>query len=90
LNQKLTAWWDLDFAALRAEVKKVFKRDIPLTERDEWEAWLTANRTEHTRLTTEIIHLETDLNARVYAAFHLTPEEIALIEESTKYRYGEV
>jgi hypothetical protein len=32
----------------------------------------------------------TDLNARVYALFDLTPAEIQLVEESTKYRYGEV
>src|SRR5690242_3731392 len=25
LNQRLTAWWDLDFAAFRAEVQKVFR-----------------------------------------------------------------
>jgi len=75
---------------MRAEVKKVFKHDIPLTVRDEWEAWHAANRAEHDRLTAEIIRLETDLNARVYALFDLTPEEIAIIEESTKYRYGEV
>ena len=30
LNQKLTAWWELDFTTLRAEMKKVFKHDIPL------------------------------------------------------------
>lgn len=28
LNQKLTAWWTLDFPALRAELGKVFKIDI--------------------------------------------------------------
>jgi hypothetical protein len=32
LNQKLTAWWNLDFPAFRAEILKVFKRDIPLKE----------------------------------------------------------
>ena len=37
-----------------------------------------------------IVALETELNAQVYALFHLTPEEIALIEAATKYRYGEV
>ena len=40
--------------------------------------------------TAEIVRLETQLNARVYALFDLTPAEIKLIEESTKYRYGEV
>ena len=33
---------------------------------------------------------ETELNARVYALFGLTAEEIAMVEESTKYPYGEV
>ncbi|MGH2368696.1 MAG: hypothetical protein ACRDI2_10900, partial [Chloroflexota bacterium] len=90
LNQKLTAWWNLDFAGLRADVRKVFKRDVPLRDRDEWEGWLEAQRAEHQRLTGEIVRLETDLNARVYALFDLTPEEIAVIEQSTKYQYGEV
>jgi hypothetical protein len=34
--------------------------------------------------------METELNARVYALFDLTAAEIAIIEESTKYQYGEV
>ena len=36
------------------------------------------------------MRLETAFNARVYALFDLTPEEINVIEETTKYRYGEV
>lgn len=90
LNQKLTTWWELDFPALRAEIQKVFKRDIPLAERDEWEAWLKQRRSQHQHYTAEIIRLETALNERVYALFDLTPAEIKLIEDSTKYRYGEV
>src|SRR5688572_32000528 len=46
LNQKLTAWWNLDFPGLRAEVQKTFKRPIPLKDQDEWEAWLTTQRSE--------------------------------------------
>ena len=34
--------------------------------------------------------METDLDACVYALFDLTPAEITIIEESTKYWYGEV
>src|SRR5204863_10052306 len=90
LNQKLTAWWDLAFPAFRAEIQKVFKRDIALKDRDDWEEWLLARRAEHTQRTDAIVRMETDLNARVYALFDLTPAEINIVEESTKYKYGEV
>jgi hypothetical protein len=90
LNQRLTAWWNLNFPAFRAEGKKVFKKDIPLAERDEWEEWLAKGRTQHESLTAEIVRLETELNAHIYELFDLTPEEIRTIEQSTKYRYGEV
>lgn len=90
LNQRLTAWWDLDFSTFRREIAIVFKHDIPLKQRDEWEAWLAGQRSEHLRLTADIVRLETDLNAHVYELFDLTPSEVKVIEESTKYRYGEV
>jgi hypothetical protein len=90
LNQKLTAWWELDFAAFRAEINKVFKQDIPLKERDDWEEWLTEQCRRHAAHTAAIVAGETELNARVYRLFDLSPTEIALIEERTKYRYGEV
>lgn len=90
LNQKLTAWWELDFPTFRVEVRKVFRQDIPLRERDDWEAWLLERRREHERLTAEIIALETELNERVYALVDLTPSEIQTIEEVTRYRYGKV
>ncbi len=89
LNQKLTAWWELDFGGLRREVQKAFERDVPLRERDEWEAWLAGRRVEHERLTAEMVRLETELNGRVYALFGLTAREVRVIEEGTKYRYGE-
>jgi hypothetical protein len=40
--------------------------------------------------TDAIVRMETNLNARVYALFDLTPAEIKIIEQSAKYRYGEV
>lgn len=51
---------------------------------------LQAQRDEHRQRTDAIVRLETALNARVYALFGLSGAEIALIEASTKYRYGEV
>ncbi|MBE1295512.1 MAG: N-6 DNA methylase [Rhodobacteraceae bacterium] len=47
LNTKLKEWWTLpDFAAFRAEGKKAFKADIPLSERSDWEDWITRDRAE--------------------------------------------
>jgi type I restriction-modification system DNA methylase subunit len=89
LNQKLTTWWELSFSEVRAELVKVFKRDIPLKERSDWEALLKEQATEIDRLTATIVQLETELNAVVYAVFGLNEEEQQLIEQETKYRYGE-
>ena len=44
LNQKLTTWWELDFAGFLAEVRKTFKREIPVQQRDDWEEWLGDRR----------------------------------------------
>jgi len=90
LNQKLTAWWTLDFPGLRRELVKVFKHDIPIKERDDWQEWFEAQKKAHTERTNAIVARETALNAHVYALFALKAAEIALIEAATKYQYGEV
>jgi hypothetical protein len=87
LNQKLTVWWELDFPDFCAEVQKVFRREILLKDRDDWEEWLQARRAEHRARAEAIVSMETDVNARVYALFDLTPVEIRMIEERTKYQY---
>lgn len=81
LTQKLERWWEADFAAFRAEVKKLFKQDIPLAERNDWESFFTAERDKINALSTHIRHLEDEMNTVVYALFRLTPEEITLIEQ---------
>lgn len=81
LNTKLKEWWTFPgFAEFRAEVKKVFKADIPLSERSDWEDWLTRDRAEINRLTAEIAQAEAKIDAIVYDLFDLTPEEITLLE----------
>lgn len=83
LNTKLKEWWLLpDFTAFRAEVKKCFKADIPLSERNDWEAWITRDRAEIARLTAEIAECEAEINKQVYALFELTEDEVALLEAS--------
>ena len=45
---------------------------------------------KHQQFTDSIITLETRMNVIVYDAFQLTPDERQLIEDTTKYPYGEV
>lgn len=81
LTTKLKEWWTLpDFAAFRAEVKKTFKADIRLSERSDWEDWITRDRAEIARLTAEIAQAEAKIDGIVYDLFDLTPDEIALLE----------
>ena len=67
LTTRLQEWWTLpDFAAFRAEVKKVFKADIPLAERSAWEDWITRDRAEIARLSAEITKAEAQIDSIVY------------------------
>jgi len=95
LNNALTAWWTLDFKTFRAEVAKALKNDIPLREREDWEAHLSGARATHDRLTAQIVALEEELNDRVYRLFGLTPAEVKTLEDfmrrtKTFYPLGEV
>ena len=81
LTNRLQEWWTLpDFAAFRAEVKKVFKADIPLAERSAWENWITRDRAEIARLSAEIAKAEAQIDSIVYTLFDLTTVEITLLE----------
>ena len=81
LTTRLQEWWTLpDFAAFRAEVKKVFKADIPLAERSAWENWITRDRAEIARLSAEIAKAEAQIDSIVYTLFDLTTVEITLLE----------
>ena len=81
LTTRLQEWWTLpDFAAFRAEVKKVFKADIPLAERSDWEDWITRDRAEIARISAEITKAEAQIDCIIYSLFDLTPDEIALLE----------
>jgi len=81
LTNKLKEWWNLpDFAAFQKEIKKTLKADIPLKERNEWEAWISETRAEIHALTAEIVGLEAEMNSEVYDLFDLTADEITLLE----------
>lgn len=81
LSGRLKEWWKApSFAAFQQEVERALKAKIPLKERNEWENWITTSRAEIHALSAEIARLEAEINAKVYALFDLTPDEIVLLE----------
>jgi hypothetical protein len=95
LNNALTEWWRLDFPAFRAELKKAFKADIPLRERDDWQTTLAQWRAQHDTLTARLIAIEEEINDRTNRLFRLTPAEIQTLHDfqqrtKTFYPLGEV
>ncbi len=80
LNQKLEQWWLLDFQTFQAELKKSYKTEINLKQRDDWESYLTDSREQHTHFNEQIKQLEQQINQAIYALFKLTEAEIKLIE----------
>jgi type I restriction-modification system DNA methylase subunit len=80
VSGKLNDWWALDFATFRNEVKKNFKQDVPLAERNAWEAYLKAEGDKIKRLSREIEHVEREIDCIVYKLFDLSPEEIVIVE----------
>jgi hypothetical protein len=87
LSRKLEDWWTLDFAAFRDEVKRAFRTEIPVHERDQWEAYLAQEGNKVRALTAEIEAAEREIDAIVYRLFDLTPDEIALLESSIAGQY---
>jgi len=80
LSHKLDEWWKLDFAALRYEVKRVFRTEVPVKERSEWEAYLAEQGDTVRALTAEIETAEREIDAVIYRLFDLSSEEIVLLE----------
>jgi|GEM_PF-754359 len=90
-HKTLYRWWELPTVkALSAELKKLFKRDIPVHKQTEYRKYLDGIKARHVALTEQIAALEIRLNEVVYDAFGLTAGERGLIEEATQYPYGEV
>lgn len=87
LSRKLEDWWTLDFSGFRDEVKRVFRTEIPVKERGEWEAYLAKNAAQLHKLDVEIEKTEREIDAVVYRLFDLTADEIKLLEDSIAGQY---
>jgi hypothetical protein len=95
LNNRLTEWWTLDFAAFRAELRKAFKAEIPVKERADWETALVGWQRQHGSLTARLVAIETDIDDRVNRLFNLTDADLRLLADHSRhamidYPYGAV
>jgi hypothetical protein len=73
--------------ALRAEIKRAFRSEIPVKHRGEWEAYLGENAARVKTLAAEIAAAEREIDVIVYELFDLTADEIALLESSLEGQY---
>ena len=64
--------------------KEHFKHDIPLNDRNAWEAKLKVGAARVAELTAQIKRAEREIDQIVYRLFDLTSDEIALIEAAVK------
>jgi hypothetical protein len=51
----------------------------------EWEPYLQDKRAENGRLTRQLAAAEAELNDRLYRLFHLTPDEIKLMQKEVEH-----
>lgn len=80
---KLPAAWQSsvpEFGEFTVELKKRFKRELTLQERNDWDTALTQAREKVAIYTHSITQAEKDIDAIVYQLFQLSPDEITLIE----------
>ena len=85
LTTRLREWWKLaDFAAFQAEIKKIYKTDIPLRERGGWDDWLSECRRVVDECSEQLHQFEQEIDAMVYEAFALSCDEVRLIEAASK------
>lgn len=83
LTERLKNCFEGDFQAFRKEVNAVFKADIPLRDRKDWEEFFVAEKQKHFKLTNELNQIAKAINTQVYALFHLTKGEIELLENGS-------
>lgn len=81
---KLPATWQTEvpeFGEFTAELKKRFKRELSLQERNDWDAFVAQARAKVAALTQTITQAEREIDACVYQLFDLSADEIRLIEK---------
>ncbi|MBQ2176250.1 MAG: hypothetical protein II453_14705, partial [Alphaproteobacteria bacterium] len=79
INGALEVFDSLDFNGFSAELKKQ-KIRLSLFQQDEWEKYFNKNKQDCDALSAKIAETDKEINARVYALYGLTDEEIKIVE----------
>ena len=81
INGTLETFDTLDFAGFVAEIKKQ-KIKLSLVQQDEWEDYFNQYKAACEEMVAKIADTDKEIDARVYALYGLTDEEIAIVEGS--------
>ena len=79
INGALETFDTLDFAGFVAELKKQ-KIKLSLVQQDEWEDYFNQYKAACNELSAKIATTDKEIDARVYALYGLTEEEIKIVE----------
>jgi type I restriction-modification system DNA methylase subunit len=83
INKALGKWWTLNFNTLAKEIKKSFKGEMRLSERDDWEDLFNQSKQKRNDLDLQVKRNEQALNKAVYNLFDLTQEEAKIVSTNT-------
>ncbi|PVX52196.1 Eco57I restriction-modification methylase [Balneicella halophila] len=83
LSKKLEEWHSLSYKEFTKELSRK-KVKLSLSEETEWEDYFLAEKTKAAKLKAEIDKTDKEIDQMVYELYDLTPQEIEIIENSTK------
>jgi hypothetical protein len=88
LTKKLQNWYELDFGNFITELNKAIKKaggeKLTKSAEMDWMVVFEEKKAEALSLKAEIDKTDKEIDQLVYALYELTPEEIAIVEESVK------
>ena len=79
MTGKLSDWWKLDFVDFAKEIKKVYKLDMSLKQKDEWQDYLDEKKKSHRDLSKIISDSEKSIDVTVNEIFGLSEHQINLL-----------
>jgi len=82
LTNILLAFYQTDFKSILTELKKQ-KIALNFKEQDTWEEYFNDNKSEINNIIYSVKQLDKEIDKMIYELYNLTPEEIALVEETS-------